>query len=230
MPILVGIAIAAALARDVWRLVLPQRRLLQGRYADARAAAEGLERSWMRVFPNVRRSARYTIALALHLEGKLDDALAILDALLEEPLDDRLRYAVRSLEAGTLVLAGRDPSRAADAIAEARALRDTREDALVAAIALLDAGRAEEAADAFERAARMKAPRLRTRIDAAMEAALRGLYLVRAGRASEAERDLEAAAAGHPSNVYVERARALLAPAVADDVEGPASLAPHVID
>lgn len=227
------------LARDIWRLIRPQRRLFQGRYRDAFAAADALRKSWLRVFPNVGRTSRYTMALALHLDGALDDALDILTTLGAERLDDNLRYAVRSLEAGTLVLLGRDPERARAAIDEARRIRETREDVLIAALASFEVGTSEDAQALFARAETMVEP-ARTKLGMTMllsvptlkrtiEATLRALYLHRAGRAAEARRDLEIALASPHANVYVGRARELLAPGVPGPDDVPPSLRPHVL-
>ena len=61
---------------------------------------------------------------------------------------------------------------------------------------------------------------------------LRGLYLVKTGRAMEAAADLEVAAAGRMATIYVERARALVPPpgSQAAEVDPRSSLAPQVID
>ncbi|MDF2692607.1 MAG: hypothetical protein K0S65_990, partial [Labilithrix sp.] len=95
------LALWVVVLRDAWRAWRPSRLLLRGRYAEARTAAETLQRSWMRVFPNVRLSARYTIGCALHLEGDLEGSLAALEPLHREELHGNLRYAVYSIDAAS---------------------------------------------------------------------------------------------------------------------------------
>ncbi len=59
---------------------------------------------------------------------------------------------------------------------------------------------------------------------------LRGLYLVKTGRADEATTDLELAADTALVSVYVERARALLAAPEDSEADPRSSLAPQVVD
>lgn len=227
-------------ARVAWRAWQPARLLLAGRYADARAAAERLSRSWMRVLPGVQMTARYTIACALHLEGDFDGSLAAIEAATPgtKALRGNLLYAVRSIEAANLILLDRDHARASALLEEAWRVLRSPEDVLLSAHARLGLGDERGAEEFF--AAAGKDPRDgRVRLGAALlleggrqrEAIfhfLRGLFLVKVGRSDEAQRDLEIAARSPVDSVYVQRARALLAPSTSD-VDGPSSLAPQVV-
>jgi hypothetical protein len=225
----IAIEIAALLAlfalwlvilRDAWRAWQPARLLLAGRYADARAAASRLERSWMRRFRSVRLSARYAIGCALHLEGDLEGSLAALAGLHEERLRGNMRYAICSIDAASLVLLDREHARASELLQEAAKLHRPPEDILLAAHAKLGAGEKDVATGLFAAAGKERSGgRLRLgsvllvedrRQQDAIFHTLRGLFLVKVGRAVDAQRDFEIAAKSPITNTYVERARAML--------------------
>lgn len=234
------LAVLVLLSRDLFRLVRPMQLVLAGRYPEARAAAQRLDRSWLRWLPGVRNAARYMIASTLHLEGDLDGSLEVIRELSARDLDRNLRYATLSLEGANLVLAGRDPSRAIAALREALALHETQEDLLLLAVALHETGRVDEGARAFEEAgAAPGGGRVRLgrtvmlepkRLKATIFHFARGLYLLRTGRPHEARSDLEAAAAAPQMNVYAERARALVPRVLLDDADPRSSLAPQIMD
>lgn len=206
-------------ARDVRRSTRPRALLAEGRWTDARKAAEDIAGSWMRLVPGVRDGARYLVALTRHFEGDLEGSLAELESL-ATTRDPALRYATRSLEAANLVLLDREPARALEAIREACALTSHAEDALIEAHALRRLGRVEEA-DRLATASIAKV----SRFEEAAARYFRGAY-------ANARADLEAAVLCAPGSVYAQRAEALLAALPApppDDDAGPSSLAPQVI-
>ena len=87
-----------------WSLVVavrPVRLVAEGRWDEATRAAEHLERSWMGLLPGVRAGALYSRAVCLHLTGKLDEALAVLETLRNARA---LTYAASILEGGSLVI------------------------------------------------------------------------------------------------------------------------------
>jgi len=227
--------------REAWRAWQPARLLLAGRHAEARVAAERLERSWMRVFRGIRHAARYAIGCALHLEGDLEGSLDALTSLEGERLRGNMRYAVCSIQAANLVLLGRDHARATALLDEAGQIHRPPEDILLAAHARLALGEKEAAASLFARAGTERTPvdRLRMgnlvlledrRQQEAIFHALRGLYLVKIGCETEAQHDLDIAAKSPLANVYVERARAMLQASSVDSVDPRSSLAPQVVD
>jgi hypothetical protein len=232
------LALWLVILRDAWRAWQPARLLLAGRYPEARAAAARLERSWMRVFPSVRVSARYAIGCALHLEGDLDASLEALSGLHEEKLSGNIRYAVCSIEAASLVLLDREHLRAIELLEEAAKLHRPPEDLLLAAHAKLGAGEKDVAAGLFAAAGKQRnGGRVRLgsvllvedrRQQEAIFHTLRGLYLVKTGRPGDAQRDFDIASKSPITNTYVERARAMRQ---AKTIEGDArsSLAPQVV-
>lgn len=240
ITLLLALLLWGVVARDAWRAWQPARLLLAGRYADARAAAERLSRSWMRVLPGVRMTARYTIACALHLEGDLEGSLAALEraAPATKTLRGNLLYAVRSIEAANLILLDRDHARASALLEEAGRVHRPPEDVLLSAHARLGLGDEREAEELFATAGKDPGgDRVRLGAVVLLEGGrqreaifhfLRGLFLVKVGRSDEARRDLEIAARSPIDSVYVRRARAMLAPS-APDVEGPSSVAPQVV-
>lgn len=244
--LLLGIALLlwVRLFIDIRLTVQPARHLLAGRYAEARAAAERLDRSWMRLLPSTRQAAGYTIACARHLEGDLDAAIELARALDTPNLTTNLRYAVCSLEAASLVLAGREPARALELLERAGKVQTRPEDLLLAAHAKHDLGDTAEAAALFDKAGAERPERgARIGIVVLVEAHaqqeaifhyLRGWYLLKTRRASEAHVDLARAANSPIHTVYVKRARLALAESdprpVDDDAEDPrSSLAPQVV-
>lgn len=232
---LAGILVAV---RDVRRATRARALLAAGRLGEARAAAEALAKSWLRVVPGLRDGVGYVVAVTRHLDGDLDGAITALRSL-AEVRDRELRYAVRSLEAATLVLLDRDPARALLAIEEARAIAPRPEDVLVEAHALRSIGRIA-AADALVR----DAPPVEAATEPALAAAasfFRGAYLLRASAdptsLAAARAALESAEQAAPGTIYARRAEALLASAPAstpeardDDADDPrSSLAPQMI-
>jgi hypothetical protein len=202
-----AIAVSFLAARESWRMWAPARHLLAGNYAEARESAENLEKSWMRVIPGVRTSARYAIASALHLNGELQ---ASLDAAAAIPRP----HDADTLDAASCVLLDRMPER----VAELKAERG--EDLMLKALALQSLGKPDQALIA--EAERTKP----TSGDAVtIYEYLRGLYELRAGGKPDAHYRI-AADAPH-ANVYSKRARAYFEPPPVE--EGPSSLAPQVV-
>ncbi len=226
---IVAVLAFALLTRESLRARRPKRLLREGRYAQAREAARQVSESWLSRLSPVRNAARYAIASCLHLQGDLDASLRTLSALPTAGLGRQLRYARLSLEAANLVLDGRDLPRAEVALREARAIQETPEDLLFHAHALLGLDRRSEALALFHRAAGAR-PRRPNALETTAFHFLRGFFLVRTGERARAIADLQAAAAGPHENVYVIRARALLAPTAAGDVDPRSSLAPQVIE
>jgi len=237
---LVVLVAYAVVVRATWRSLAAARLMAQGRYPDARIAAERLAASPFRLLPSVRQAALYTAASALHLEGELEAALGALAPLhaSRPSLRPPMRYAVATLEASTLILLRRDPERAEALLAEASLIRVAPEDRLLRALAARARGDEEAATRFFGEAGTVRTP-TRGRASAfeddgrhqeAIFHTLRGLYLIEAGAASEAARDLAIAARSPLTNVYTERARALATAAAAPEPEGPGSLAPFVAD
>jgi len=237
-PIVIWLAAVFWGLRETWRVWQPARLLLLGRWDEAHAAAERLERSWLRVFMSVRRSARYAIASAQHLRGDLEAALATLATLHDERIRGNLRYAVDSIEAATLVLLDRDYARAGVLLAEAGRIHQLPEDLLLLAIVKHALGEHDAAERLFASAGRARGGggmRLgaillveNRRQQEAIFHMLRGLYLLKTGLSAEAQHDLELAARAPITNTYVERARALLQRRETEP-EGPSSLAPQVV-
>ena len=226
--------------RDAWRAWQPARLLLSGRYGEARTAAQRLERSWLRVFPGVRRSARHAIGCALHLEGDLEGSLAALAPLHDEKLRGNMRYAICSVDAANLILLDRDHARANALLEEAAAIHRPPEDVLLAAHAKHGLGEASAAATLFAEAGTDRS-RDRSvhaggvllvedrRQQEAIFHALRGLYLVKTGLSAEAQRDLDVAAKSPITNVYVERARAMRKARDVEPADPRSSLAPQIV-
>jgi hypothetical protein len=233
------LALWIVVLRDAWRAWQPARLLLAGRYPEARTAALRLERSWLRLFRGVRISARYAIGCALHLEGDLEGSLAALAPLHTERLRGNMRYAVCSIEAANLVLLDRDHARAGGLLEEAAAIQRPPEDVLLAALAKLGQGAPADAEGLFVAAGtRRGGARLRMgnvvlmengRQQEAIFHALRGLYLVKVGRLTDAQRELEIAARSPVPNVYVERARAMLQASDVEPSDPRSSLAPQIV-
>lgn len=219
----------AALAgtHGVVRVTAPWWHLSQGRFAEARAAAERVRSSWLRVFASAREGAAYVRTLSLHLEGRLDEALASATALGGVRT---VRSALNVLEGATLVLLERDPARAAELLAEACKHQALPEDLLLLAHARLALGHEQDAERLFAAAgtARPHAAGWPT-INVPAFHFLRALYLVETGRAADARPDLERAAASPLVTVYVERARALLASPADSEPDPRSSLAPQVM-
>jgi len=202
-----AIAVSFLAAREAWRMWAPARHLLAGNYTEARESAEDLEKSWMRVIPGVRTSARYAIASALHLSGDLQGSL---DAAAPIPRP----HDADTLDAANYVLLDRSPER----VAELKAERG--EDLLLKALALQSLGKADEAL--IEKA---EATKPTSGHAVTIYEYLRGLYELRAERKPDTH--FRIAADGPHANVYSKRARAYFEPPAAE--EGPSSLAPQVV-
>ncbi|MCA9589533.1 MAG: hypothetical protein KC657_29705 [Myxococcales bacterium] len=234
------VALLVVLVRLVWRSWAPLYFMLSGRYVEAQHASTRMERGWLRVLPSVRNGARYMRALALHMQGLLEECLGELHALTGERLDPNLAYAVSSLEASTLVLLEREPDRALACIDRAMELwSPSPEDLLIRALALQSLSREEEAGRDYARAesatrAAVKVG-LRTALvedretKRAIAAYLRGLFLARAGDEAAARRELEIAAAHPKPHVYAERARRGVPSRARRDDDERSSLAPQVL-
>lgn len=249
----IGVVLLVALAipwvlivRASWLAFRPARLLVRGRYREAIEAATALSKSWLSIFASVRASSRYTIACARHFEGDLEGSIAALSELrrresklLAAPKMLGLSYAIDSLEAASLVLLERDPTRA---IALVEGASDkTQEDLLLLACATHATGSLEDAERLFEAAGREPRGEETPEAQRAIFHALRGLYLTKARRPRDARSDLEIAA--EAPSIYGQRARqALLGPSssrptndapsssdVLEDEE-PSSLAPQVVE
>jgi hypothetical protein len=229
-----------AILRDAWRAWQPARLLLLGRYAEALVAAKKLELSWMRLFASVRLSARYAIGCALHLQGELEESIKALAPLHKEKLAGNLQYAVCSIEAASLVLLDRDHQRAMDLLEEARLVHRPPEDLLLAAHAKHGLGDTDGAEKLFLAAGKTRSSaglRLGSVLlvedqkqQEAIFHTLRGVYLVKVGKESTAQRDFEIAAKSPITNVYVERARAMLQAKGTKPSDDPrSSLAPQTV-
>ena len=170
----------------------------------------------------LREEAAHARAACLHLEGKLDESLAASRALRDGAL----------LEGANLVMAGGDPRRAVERLTVACASpRSSPEDLLFLALATLSKGDAATAERHFEKAGTTRpkgAPS--PRIYEPAFHYLRGLYLLRTDRPGDASPELEAAAAGPVTTIYVQRARALLPLQAAGDLDARSSLTGQVID
>lgn len=209
------------------RVTSPWWHLSRGRYAESRDAAARLLASWLRLFASAREGAAYARTLAFHLEGRLEEALA---SAAELHGVRTVRSALRVVEGATLVLLDRDPARAAELLAEACKHQALPEDLLLLAHARLALGQAEEAERLFSAAGPTRPHSAGwPTINAPAFHFLRGLYLLKTGRAAEARPDLERAAASPLTTVYVERARALLAAPEDSERDPRSSLAPQVM-
>jgi hypothetical protein len=209
-------------------LTRPWWHLTRGEWGLAEEAALRLDRSWLRLFASARSTAAYTRALALHLEGRLEESLAA-----AEPL--RQAKALRSvhlvLEGANLVLLDREPERAAAALAEACKIQAMPEDLLFLAHARLALGERVEADRLFEAAGDRRPSRAGwPPINEPVFHFLRALYLMKTGRDAEAAKDLALAAGGPVTTVYVERARALSEPPADAESDPRSSLAPQVVE
>jgi hypothetical protein len=138
----------------------------------------------------------------------------------------KLAYGLLTLEAGNLLLLGRDPERARVALEEACKIPTFPEDLLMLAHVDLTLGKREDAEDLFFRAGKERpksAPA--AKINLAVFHYLRALYLLRTERAGLAMADLLAAAHAPCASMYVERARALLPPEAGGEDAPQSSLA-----
>gem|GEM_PF-2314967 len=223
-----GLAFVLFAAHALWLLVRPTMRVREGDWRGASHAALRLERSHLRFLPGVRAGGEYTRALALHFEGRLE---ASLETCAARGTNGPRPAPIALLEGANLVLASRDPARAEALLTAACSRRSPPEDLLLLALAKHAVGATDEAEALFRSAGterRRGAPS--PRLASPMFHYLRALYLVRTGRTSDATGDLEAAARGPITTVYVDRARALLAPANGDADDDPrSSLAPQVL-
>ncbi len=222
---LLAVATLGVVALMAWSLgMLRQPRALvqSGQWQAAAIAAQRLGDSWLRIFPSVREETAHVRAACLHLEGKLDESLAASRTLRDGAL----------LEGANLVMMGGDARRAVERLTVACASpRSSPEDLLFLALATHSAGDVAAAASLFEKAGTTRpsgapSPRI---YDAAFHY-LRGLYLMKTNRGVEAAADLEAAAAGPVTTIYVERARALLPLPFSADLDPRSSLTGQVID
>lgn len=226
---LVTLAVVASVSWSLGMLRQPRALVQGGHWREAAMAAERLGRSWLRVFPSVRGEAAHARAACLHLEGKLDESLAALRTL---PATGRLTEAIALLEGANLVMMGERPRRAVERLELACASpRSSPEDRLFLALAKHAAGDAAGAEAIFvtvepSRPAGAPAPRI---YEPAFHY-LRGLFLVKTGRAAAADRELAIAAASPITTIYVERARALTPPPPNEEADPRSSLAPQVLD
>lgn len=224
--VLLGLATLAAVVVIAWSLVmLRQPRVLvqDGYWREAAVASERVGQSWLRILPSVREEAAHARAACLHLEGKLEESLVASRRLREGGL----------LEGANLVMLGRDPRRAVERLTIACASpRSSPEDHLFLALAKHGAGDLASAAETFAAVARERPKSAPSpRIYEPAFRYLRGLYLLKVGRADEAAVDLAEAAASPVTTIYVERARALVMPerSPTDDGDPRSSLTGQVI-
>jgi hypothetical protein len=220
-----GLATLAVVALMAWSLgILRQPRALveSGQWQAAAVAAQRLGESWLRIFPSVREEAAHARAACLHLEGKLEESLAASRGLRDGAL----------LEGANLIMAGGDPRRAVERLTLACASpRSSPEDLLFLALATHSAGDPDAAEKLFEKAGAARSKRAPSpRIYEPAFHYLRGLYLLKTNRAAEASAELEAAAAGTVTTIYVQRARALLPVQSSGDLDPRSSLTGQVID
>jgi tetratricopeptide (TPR) repeat protein len=229
--VLVGLVVigAGVVGVTVWCTTLvgrPERLVREGSWAQARAAADALETSVLRGLPGVADSARYTRALCLHLEGRYDASLVALRTVKPTP---KMQYAILTLEAGNLVMLGRDAERALAALEEARKRHEWPEDLLLRALATLALGRRDDAEALFERAGERRPKKAPSpRINDPVFHFLRALFLLKTGRAGDAMADLVIVSKSPCPSAYVDRARALLPPEPGADLD-PGSLGPQVL-
>ena len=220
---LVTVMAVAAIVRWLGLLRRPRVLVQDGYWREAATAAERLGQSWLGSFPSVREEAAHVRAACLHLEGKLEESLVASRGLREGAL----------LEGANLVMLGREAERAVERLAGACATpRSSAEDHLLLALAKHAAGDAAGAGEAFATVAPARpkgAPS--PRIYEPAFHFLRGLYLLKTGRAAEAATDLGLAAASPITTIYVERARALVAadPSPTADADARSSLTGQVI-
>jgi hypothetical protein len=227
--VLATLVVVASAAWSLGMLRQPRALVQRGHWREAAVAAARLESSWLRLIPSVREEAAHARAACLHLEGRLDESLGALRSL--SPTG-RLEGAVALLEGANLVMIGGDPRRAVERLTLAcSSPRSSPEDLLFLALAKHAAGDPVGAEATFVEVARTRprgapAPRI---YEPAFHY-LRGLYLVKTGRAEEAAPELEAAASSPLTSIYVERARALTPPPPSEEGDARSSLTPQVID
>jgi tetratricopeptide (TPR) repeat protein len=223
------------LAWRLWALLWPAVALTRGDYAAARRGFERTTRSWL---PSTSRASRYNVAFCLELEGRLAEAEARIRKLLEEPLDDRLTYASKSLLGTILVLREHQHDEARVLLDAAQREIPTPLVALILAHAHLSlgdrGGAAQHAASAMimppppHRVGWKAALRFDPKLQASMEAFFRGWYFYRVGEMQRARAELEIAARSPLPHVCTQRARALLPQASRPSIdEEPSSLSPH---
>lgn len=216
------------LSYAVYRGLRPSALLAKGRWREARQAAERLGRSPLRWLPTVASDAAYLESLCLHFEGDFEAS----EKRLRDVADVRgLRYARLTLHAGNLVMLDRDYQTAEEALEEARTLLAYPEDDLLRALVRLALGRPDEAEALFLRAGTKRSEAAPSpKLNDPVFHFLRGSYLVKTGRAEEAQADLETAATTGHASVYAARARALLPSASLDERDPRSSLVPVVAD
>jgi hypothetical protein len=205
---LVAAALAIVLVRAALLIARPKRALVQGRYVQARAAADRLASSWLRVFSGIHTGAAWVRAVALHLEGDLEGSLASVTHL-----PSSLR---RVIEAANLLLLDRDPEEAARLLEQAHSRAP--EDRMLYALALKKTGRNEEAARIADDAA----------LDASADPNQAAMfhYLRALVTSGDPTPDLEQAANAPLPSIYATRARLQLQAPVERE---PSSLAPQVV-
>ncbi len=99
--LLLLLVLTALVLRDLYRNLGPVWLYSHGRYREARKLAA--RPFWQkRYFASVRDALRYTELSCLHMEGQLEESLELLQALRHDKLDNNLRYAIDTLEAGNL--------------------------------------------------------------------------------------------------------------------------------
>lgn len=202
----------------IWR---PTMFVMNGHWEAARIASDRVEQSFLRSMPGALSAARYARSLAYHLEGDFERSLATI------PEKGEL------LEAGNLVMLNRDPKRAATLLKTICEKKDVApEDLVMYAVAQHMAGKRTRAQETFDRAGVTRPKNAPwPRLNEPVFHYLRALYLVRTGRATEAQKDLQLAAASPVPTVYVLRARALLPPESSQrDLEQRSSLDAQVMD
>ena len=222
----------------LWALLSPMRPMARGEYAVARRGFEKTTNFWL---PSAARASRYNVALCLELEGRLAEAEARVRELLNEPLDERLTYAARSLLGTVLVLREHGLDEARMLLEAAQAELPTPLGALLLAHA--HHGLGDKGGAAQHVASSMTMPpspsfrfgwkaslRFDPELHRSMENYFRGWYFYKVGDMSRARIDFDLACQSPLIHVCTARARTLLASASRpsfDIEEAPSSLSPH---
>jgi tetratricopeptide (TPR) repeat protein len=234
--VLLTLIVVGAVAWSLAMLRQPRVLVQTGHWREAAIAAERLGASPLRVFASVREEATHARAACLHLEGRLEESLEVIAKARDTPRRGRFADALALLEGAGLVMAGGDADDVRKAVERLEVAcassQSSPEDLLFLALALHAAGDSARAEATFVKAGTSRpsdAPS--PKIYEPAFHYLRGLYLVKIGRSDDAAKDLETAAAGKISTIYVERAAALLPPREGARSDDPrSSLAPQVID
>ncbi len=223
VPLVIAVLAAIVwIGASVWR---PTMFVMNGHWEAARIAADRIETGWLRAVPGALAAAHHARALGFHLEGRFEESLVATKYVTSGKDRD-------VLEAANLVMLNREPKRAVHLLEPlCTASTTAAEDVLLFAVAQHMAGRRTKAQQAFERAGAARAKNAPwPRLNEPVFHYLRALYLVRVGRATDAQDDLRIAASSLVRTAYVDRAKALLPPtSSARDVDPRSSLDAQVM-